>query len=108
MKIAEFLENILPDRFRAAAAGIIGKPPAVDSPDEMIGDDKRIHHDLLPSACGLADPHFGSAKPQAGDEKSTALPRVPAASANSPGDPSWRTTTSPTDCHPCRNAWRNG
>src|SRR5947208_14057175 len=46
MQLTEFRENILADCLRAAAARIVGEPPAVRGPDHMIGGD----HGVLPRA----------------------------------------------------------
>ena len=50
------------------------------------------------AACGLANRQSSP----------TATPPAPAAGASSRAGPAWRTAASPTDCRPCRSAWRTG
>ena len=56
VKLVEHRKDIGADNVRAAAARIVGKPPAVRGPDEVIRDDKWVGHCRASNhaACGFA------------------------------------------------------
>ena len=43
-EVAKFGEDVVADRARTVAARVVGQPPAVARPDQMVGDDDGAGH----------------------------------------------------------------